>query len=273
MTTWQLVTDLWRFDSPASLVTVAALVIYLWAFGARAGIHLVAFLGAIAIFLIATVSPIATLADGYLFSAHIVQHLLLLLLIPPLLIASLPRERVVAALRRPVPRFIQDTFGRAPMSWMLGLGTMWLWHIPVLCTASVTSTPAYVAQCATLLLAGFAFYWPVMHPVRSERLSPPAAIVYLFAGCLACTLLGILLTFAPVSACPVYMHPVDTLGILPLLHGQWQMTHAVDQQVGGLMMWIPACMVYLVAILAIARRWTSETVPGVAGQRGGHGVR
>jgi len=271
MTTWQLVTDLWRFDSPAWLIAFVALVLYLWAFGVRLSAHLAAFVVATVIFLLATVSPIAVLADGYLFSAHIVQHLLLLLLIPPLLIASLPRDRVAAALQRHGTRFIQDTFGRAPMSWMFGLGIMWLWHIPPLCSASVTSTPVYVLQCATLLLAGFAFYWPVMNPVKSERLSPPGAIVYLFTGCLGCTLLGVLLTFAPVSACPIYMHPVDTLGVMPLLQQRWQMTHAADQQIGGLMMWVPACMIYLAAILVITRRWLAEGSAVTAG-RGSHGI-
>lgn len=272
MTTWQVLTDLWRFDSPAWLFAVAALGAYLWAFGVRPGVRLLALLGAVSLFLLATVSPIAVLADGYLFSAHIVQHLLLLLLIPPLLIVSLPPKRVAAALQRPRLRFAQDTFGRAPMSWMLGLGIMWLWHIPTLCTASVTSTGAYVAQCSTLLLAGLAFYWPVIHPVKAERLSPPASIVYLFTGCLACTLLGVLLTFAPVSACPIYMHPVDALGIMPLLHTQWRMTHATDQQLGGLMMWVPACMVYLAAILLITRRWMAEGAIDVSTGRGSHGI-
>ncbi|MEM7138341.1 MAG: cytochrome c oxidase assembly protein [Myxococcota bacterium] len=273
MTTSQALTELWRLSSPAWLVAIAAMALYLRAFGFRMGRRMGAMLAAVALFLMATVSPIAVLADGYLFSAHIVQHLLLLLLVPPLLIAALPPARVGAALTRPTVRFAQDTVGRAPMSWMLGLGIMWLWHIPTLCSASVTSTPAYVAQCATLLAAGVAFYWPVIHPVRSERLSAPGSIVYLFTGCLACTLLGVLLTFAPVSACPVYMHPVDTLGIMPLLHQGWGLTHATDQQLGGLMMWVPACMVYLAGILVIARRWLSESHLDVVQGRGSHGVR
>ncbi|MGB5809525.1 MAG: cytochrome c oxidase assembly protein [Polyangiales bacterium] len=273
MTTWHVLTDLWRFDSLSWLVAIAALGAYGWAFGVRPGVRLAAMLGAVGTFLLATVSPIAVLADGYLFSAHVVQHLLLLLVIPPLLIASLPPDRVAAALTRPRLRAAQDTFGRAPMSWMLGLGIMWLWHIPTLCMASVTSPPVYVAQCATMLAAGVAFYWPVIHPVRAERLSPPASIAYLFTGCLACTLLGVLLTFAPVSACPIYMHPVDTLGILPLIQNQWQLTHAADQQLGGLMMWVPACMVYLATILVIAKRWMADGAADVAPERGSHGLR
>ncbi len=272
MTTWQIITDLWRFDSPAWLIGIAALLGYLWVFRPPQKSRLAAFVGAIGVFLSATVSPVAVLADGYLFSAHVIQHLLLLLLAPPLLIASLPRERVASALQRRGVRAAQETIGRAPLSWMLGLGVMWLWHIPSLCSASVASTPMFVLQGATLLLAGTAFYWPVLNPVKQARLSPPAAIAYLFLGCLACTALGILLTFAPVSACPIYLHPEDPFGIMPLLRSQWGLSHAADQQLGGLMMWVPACMVYLTAILVITKRWLAEGSAEVGMGKGSHGI-
>lgn len=272
MTTWQIVTGLWRLGSPAWLFAVAALAAYVSIFGTRARGRLAAFAGAVAVFLLAVVSPVAVLADGYLFSAHVVQHLLLLLLAPPLLIASLPPKRVASALEGRALRSVHETVGSAPLSWMLGLGIMWLWHVPTLCSASVTSMPVFVLQAVTLLVAGTAFYWPVMNPVKEERLSPPASIAYLFLGCLACTALGILLTFSPVSACPIYMHPQDPFGIVPLLRTGWRMSPAADQQVGGLMMWVPACMVYLTAILIITKRWLAEGAAEVATEKGSHGI-
>ncbi|MGD8607840.1 MAG: cytochrome c oxidase assembly protein [Myxococcales bacterium] len=268
---WQVVGSLWQLDSSAWWIAVVALAAYLVAFRPHQGRRLAMFAGALAAFLLALVSPIAALADGYLFSAHVIQHLMLLLVAPPLLILSLPTERVAAALRRSSIRALQETIGRAPLSWVAGLGVMWLWHVPTLCSASVASAPVYVLQVVTLLLAGTAFFWPVMNPVRSERLSPPASIAYLFLGCLGCTALGILLTFTPISACPVYLHPQDRLGIMPLLQSQWGLTHAADQQLGGLMMWVPACMVYLTAILAITKRWLADSVDVTAG-KGSHGV-
>ena len=240
-------------------------------FGQHRSRRLAVFAGALAAFLLALVSPVAALADGYLFSAHVVQHLLLLLVAPPLLILSLPPERVAAALQHSTIRAAQETIGRPPLSWVAGLGMMWLWHVPRLCSASVASTPMFILQVVTLLLAGTAFFWPVMNPVRFERLSPPASIAYLFLGCLGCTALGILLTFAPISACPVYLHPQDRLGIMPLLQSQWGLTPAADQQLGGLMMWVPACMVYLTAILAITKRWLGDSIDVTAG-KGSHGI-
>ena len=272
MTTWGLIGSLWQFDSAAWWIAGAALLAYISAFRPLCWGRSSALLGALGVFLLATVSPVAVLADGYLFSAHVIQHLLLLLLAPPLVIASLPPARVARALQHSSLRAVQETVGRAPLSWMAGLGVMWVWHAPKLCNASVASTPVYVLQCITLLLAGTAFFWPVSNPVRSERLSSPAAIAYLFLGCLGCTALGILLTFAPISACPVYLHPQDPLGILPLLRSQWGLSHAADQRLGGLMMWVPACMVYLTAILIITKRWLADGSVEATARKGSHGI-
>jgi cytochrome c oxidase assembly factor CtaG len=74
----------------------------------------------------------------------------------------------------------------------------------------------------------------------------------------ACTVLGILVTFSPVEVCSGYLNPVDRLGVLPLLRGGWGMSRAVDQQLGGLLMWVPACFVYSAAILATLARYYRE---------------
>jgi putative membrane protein len=110
------------------------------------------------------------------------------------------------------------------------------------------------------------FWMPVAGPQTDRHLPPLLGVVYLFSACVGCTVLGILITFAPVGVvCPVYLHPVDRLGILPLIRGTWGMTPAVDQKVGGLMMWVPACGIYISGIIALLVRWyrTSETSAAV----------
>ena len=96
---------------------------------------------------------------------------------------------------------------------------------------------------------------------EEQRLSPPAGILYLFTACTACSLLGIILTFAPVSICPVYQHPVDRLGILSTIRGDWGLTSDPDQQIGGLLMWVPMCAIYAAAILPQLARWHSSPQP------------
>ncbi len=82
-----------------------------------------------------------------------------------------------------------------------------------------------------------------------------AGMAYLISACLACTILGIFITFSPVSVCPIYLHPADRLGVMNLLRQDWGLTPLVDQQIGGLMMWVPACMVYLSGVLGLLIRW------------------
>lgn len=254
MTTTQLLLRTWEWTSPAWLAAAFASAGYLFLTRRRrvsAG-QLQLFLAGIAVFVVALASPLAFLAKDYLFSAHMVQHLLLLLIVPQLVLLAWPRPDGADA--RPHspggPSRAKVLFG-----WLAGVSAMWLWHIPAFCTASMQSGAVFCTQIATLLGAGAAFWWPIFSPVTWHRLSPPQAVAYLFTGCVACTVLGVYLTFAPVSACPLYAAPADPLGVLPLIRGAWGLSHAADQQLGGLLMWLPACMIYLTAVLAMMARW------------------
>jgi cytochrome c oxidase assembly factor CtaG len=132
---------------------------------------------------------------------------------------------------------------------------MWLWHAPRLCDAATRIWWVHRAQELSLVVAGIAFWWPILAPRAESRLAALAGIVYLFTACTACTLLGIAITFSPVEVCSVYAHPVDRLGALTLLRGGWGLTPERDQELGGLFMWVPACLVYGAGILGILARW------------------
>src|SRR5436309_11232685 len=105
------------------------------------------------------------------------------------------------------------------------------------------------------------FWLQMLAPRGDQLLSPLAVIIYLFSACTACNVLGIILTFAPVSICPIYQHPVDRLGMLNTIRGGWGLTSDRDQQIGGLLMWVPMCAIYASAILAQLARWHSPTQP------------
>jgi len=132
---------------------------------------------------------------------------------------------------------------------------MWFWHIPAMCSASLNSRGVFAVQTVSLIVAGLLFWRPIFSSNHAARLSPPNAVIYLFTACVGCTLLGIYLTFSPVSACPIYHHPADTLGLLATIRGRWGLSFAADQQLGGLLMWVPACMIYLSVIMAMLARW------------------
>jgi len=252
MNTEQLLISGWTWNPAVILPAIVALVFYVIAF--RINPRIWYFIAAVGIVFLALVSPINTLADGYLFSAHMLQHMLLLLIIPALLLLSLPRSFAA-------PRFLGK--GLHPVAgWMAGVGSMWFWHAPALCNAATTSKPVFAFQTISLLVFGGIFWWQVIAPRDRDRLSPPAAIIYLFTACTACTVLGIILTFSPVAVCSAYMHPADPQGLLNTLRTGWGMTPEKDQQIGGLLMWVPMCTIYLTAIFAQLVRWFSPANPG-----------
>jgi cytochrome c oxidase assembly factor CtaG len=165
------------------------------------------------------------------------------------LLLGLPKRAAAAPPLRPATLLL---------AWGAGVGAMWLWHAPTLCNAAARSDIVHRAQEATLVAMGLAFWWPVLAPNVARRVAPLAGVVYLFTACIACTILGILVTFSPVEVCSAYLQPSDRLGILPALREGWGMTPAKDQQMGGLLMWVPACLVYLGAILAMLARFYGE---------------
>jgi cytochrome c oxidase assembly factor CtaG len=251
MTAYEFFTTAWRWNFILLLFCALALAGYFLAFKRRGR---PAYLGAATVvLLLALISPVNALAEGYLFSAHMVQHILLVLIIPALFLLSLPRS---FSLPRPLIAFTHPFIG-----WLAGVGAMWLWHAPALCNAATTSRTFFAIQTISLLLMGSVFWWQVLAPRDAERLSPASGIVYLFTACTACSVLGIILTFAPVSICSVYQHPIDRLGMLNTIRGDWGLTSDRDQQIGGLLMWVPMCLIYLAAILAQLARWHSDPAP------------
>ena len=256
MTTQQFLLSAWDWNPIVIGISLLALITY----GALVGFKLNSrsgfFVAAVALFFLTLASPVNELADGYLFSAHMLQHLLLLLVIPPLLLLSLPMFADAKGRSGNPVRWWQRIKFHPFLAWLGGLSAMWVWHERTLCNAATTVEPVRVIQIISLLVLGTVFWWPIVGPQMQRRLPPLLGVVYLFSACVGCTILGILITFAPVGVvCPVYMHPVDRLGILPLIHNNWGFTPGMDQQFGGLMMWVPACGIYISGVITLLARW------------------
>ena len=252
MTTQEFLISGWSWNPEAILFGAAALAGYIGAFGVERRIGY--FASALGIFLLALMSPVNTLADGYLFSAHMVQHILLLLVVPALLLMSLPRS--LSLVQRPW------ILAHPLVGWAAGVGAMWIWHAPALCNAAVSSRPVYALQTFSLMLLGSVFWRQVLAPREDERLSAPAAVLYLFSACVTCSVLGIILTFSPVTVCSIYSaQEIDRLGMLHTIRTGWGFTPERDQQIGGLLMWVPMCLIYLSAIFAQLARWFAEPTP------------
>jgi len=224
----------WDFE-PSVVIGCAALAIGYLAFTRGQARNAWYFLGGVLVLLLDLVSPIDLLGDQYLFSAHIVQHFVLAMVVPPLLIAGMPPVRLLSV--------------QPALAWLLGVGTMVFWHIPALFNAALANDALHITQHLSFLVTGTIFWWTL------RRLSPLTAISYLFSACLTCSVLGAAITFGRPGLYPAYLNPEDHLGLLPLIRDRWGLDPKTDQQLGGLLMWVPGCFVYLSAILITVGRW------------------
>jgi putative membrane protein len=263
--------DLWHAWSWEPLVVVGLSVsawlyvrglMRLWSNGVGVGIRsweAVAFgAGWIALF-VALVSPLHALG-GVLFSAHMVQHELLIAVCAPLLVLGRPLIPFLFALpvstRRRLGSWAKT--GSVAGSWhVLTLPSvafsvhaiaLWAWHLPGPYQSTLHSEVMHTLQHCSFLFSALLFWWTIFK-IRGSDLGYGGAVFYLFGTGLQTGALGALLTFAPTLWYPAYAATTGPWGLNPL----------EDQQLGGLIMWIPGSIPYLIAGLAMFARWLSES--------------
>ncbi len=270
MSFWQVFGSTWNW-SPSVLIGCEALLVgYAWLQRFKPNVRWLWFLIGDLLLAFALVSPLDRLGDQYLFSVHMLQHLLLMLLVPPFLLAGLPPQLVRKGLNRwRGAARLERGLSRPLTAWVAGIGTMWLWHIPFLYEAALQNEAVHVVQHLAFLVTSTIFWWPVIGPVRELRIKSLLGIIYLFLAGAASSLLGIILTFMPAGLYPTYLHPIDSLNLLPAIQGEWGISPAVDQQLGGIFMWVFGGLSYVGVSLGVLARWFSENereeIPGPVG--------
>jgi cytochrome c oxidase assembly factor CtaG len=255
MTTWELFVSAWDWE-PSVIVGCATLAVA-WLLPARPrspgrGSF---FFGGVILLLLDLISPIDLLGDRYLFSAHALQHFLLMLVIPPLLVLGTPRVLVDRALRYPWIAAIERVLSKPAVAWPIGVVPMIAWHLPALFDAALSSEALHIFQHLTFLISGTIFWWPIVGPLPERRPGPLGSIAYLFSACTACSILGAAITFTPLGAYAPYANVGTNDEIARLIRTGWGLDSRSDQQLGGMLMWVPGCLVYLTAILASVARW------------------
>jgi putative membrane protein len=208
---------------------------------------------------VALVSPIHPWGR-VLFSAHMTQHEILMLISAPLLVLGRPILVFLKALPAPTARGLAglSNTGGWRMTWRaisnpfaawLGHGLiLWLWHVPALFQATLDDELVHTLQHASFLFSAILFWWAVTHG-RGRASAYGLAVLYMFTTALHSGLLGLLITFARTVWYPAYSDTTRAWGLTPL----------EDQQLGGLIMWIPAGLVYVVAGLAFFAGWLRES--------------
>lgn len=215
----------------------------------------------------ALVSPLDALGE-ILFSAHMAQHEVLILVAAPLMVLGRPLAAFLWALPKPA----REKAGRwsqapavasswrwltAPVTvWVLHGIALWVWHLPDLYQRTLGDDFVHALQHLCFFLSASLFWWSLVHG-RFGRLGYGASVLYVFTTSLHSGVLGALLTFAPRLWYPIY----------EIRTSRWSLSPLEDQQLAGLIMWIPAGAVFILLGLALFAAWMGEAERRVAHTR------
>jgi putative membrane protein len=208
---------------------------------------------------VALVSPLHPLGR-VLFSAHMTQHEILMLVAAPLIVLGRPVIAFLWALPLSWARAV-GSWARAGWfqkswraltnpfaAWAIHAVALWVWHAPLLFQATIDNEWVHTAQHLSFLLSALLFWWAIIHGRRGLA-GYGAGVLYLFTTSVHSGALGALITFASSAWYPAYRTTTQSWGLTPL----------EDQQLGGLIMWIPAGLVYIAAGLMLFAGWMRES--------------
>jgi putative membrane protein len=212
--------------------------------------RLCCFIGSLLLALIALISPIDALADQ-LFFMHMVQHMMLLDLVP--ILAILGFTKVIL---RPVTRVVRDLERRArglahpAFAVILYVAVIWTWHIPAAYDFALRHATVHVLEHVTFVVAGGLYWWHLLSPIRARlRLHGMGPVVYMASTKLFVGALGMGLAFAPSALYPYYVHHARV----------WGISAHDDQSIAGLIMAVEQSLVMGVALVVLFVRMLSES--------------
>src|SRR5438874_580412 len=223
----------------------------------------VAFFAGCLTLLVALNGPLHDLSDYYLFSAHMVQHLVLTLVVAPLLLAGTPGwmlDRLLAPLlRRPLGRHAVRLTRPVPALALYAVALI-AWHLPGPYNAALEIHGWHIVEHLVLLATAVLGWWPVASAsTLAPRIHYGAQILYLFAFGIPMTAVAAMITGAEQVLYPLY-------GAAPRL---FHLTPLADQRLGGVIMWVPAGLIPLLAFTVVFFRWAAaeaDEEPSPAGK-------
>ena len=209
---------------------------------------------------LALASPVDS-AGSFSFAAHMVQHEMLMIVAAPLLVLGRPlgvwvwafphdwRRRIGASTRNGAVRAAWGSITLPLNAWLLHFAALWMWHVPATFQYALADNGIHALQHFCFLFSALLFWWAVLGKdgVRNGSLnkSRGAAILYLFTTMMHTGALGALFTMSEHVWYPMYGSRAQAFGLTAL----------EDQQLGGLIMWIPGGLAYVAAGLVLCARW------------------
>jgi putative membrane protein len=189
------------------------------------------------------------LSDYYLFSAHMVQHLLLTMLVPPLLIAGTPRWMLQPLLRNPIVARIARALTKPRVCFATFNIVLAAWHTPPLYNAAMAHHGLHIVQHLMFMASAVMLWWPILSPLPElPRLSYPLQMLYLFLTTIPMSVVAVYITYGGTLLYPAYAAAPRIAGLTPL----------DDQLLGGLIMWIPGGLLFFAVISVIFFKWQSH---------------
>lgn len=250
----------WLAD-PAVLAPIAVLIaVYVLRFrsaraeekGRGAGpLQALAFGAAVLALLAALASPIDGLGSDYLFSAHMLQHVLLGDIAPLLLLLALSRVIMRPATRR--LQRVEQALGPLahPLTGLaLWLCLMYLWHVPALYEAAIESPAVHLLEHASFFTAGIAVWWPLIQPVpMRRRLTGLWTVAYIGAAKFGLAALGLFLTWSSTVFYDFYEQ-------VPRI---WDLSPREDQNIGGAIMMVEQSLTFVIALAVLFARMLAQS--------------
>jgi len=248
---------------PSTIIGLAVIAgVYLWrARQDRNGERLrggrrFSFFSALFIVFVSLNGPIHDLSDSYLFSAHMVQHLMLTLAMPPLLLAGVPGWMLRPLLSNRAIRAVARSITRPVMCFAIFNVVIAFWHLPMFYNAALADHNIHIVEHLMFMGAAVMMWWPLMSQLPElPRLAYPGQMLYCFLMSIAMSITAVYITMADKVLYPAYSAAPRIWGLSPM----------DDQMLGGLIMWVPGGLIFTLIMSVIFFRWASSGEDHTAG--------
>jgi putative membrane protein len=204
--------------------------------------------------------PVHDISDYYLFTGHMVQHLVLTFVTPPLLLLGTPGWMLRPALQVPAIASIARVVTVPRAAFAIFNLTLALWHLPPMYNSAMYYHEVHIAQHLMFLVTAVLAWWPLLSPMPElPRLSYPGQMLYSFLMTLPMTVVSIFIVYSDHVLYPAYASAPRLWGLSPL----------EDQRLGGLIMWIPGGLFFYLLTAVVFFKWTSSQRDDRAGAQVG----
>jgi putative membrane protein len=245
---------------PSTVVGIAGLAgLYAWRVRREgrspSGVQASAFAVALASMFLSLNGPLHDLSDYYLFSAHMVQHLVLTFIVPLLLVVGTPGWMLRPALRFPAVNAAARWLTRPVTCFVLFNVTIAAWHLPPLYNLAMANHGVHIVEHLMFMTTAVLMWWPLLSPLPElPRLSYPGQMLYCFLMSIPMSVVAIYVAMADHVLYPAYAAAPRVWGISPL----------DDQMIGGLIMWIPGGLFFYGVMTVIFFKWAARDEDTVA---------